>query len=1287
MRSLATIALILTACLTTVSAEGGGVVFSTNQGQWPAQVLYRAQVPGGVLFVERDALTWVLTQGGPMHRHGQGPEAGHHDEPFRAHAYRVTFEGGGAEAWVGQHTLGHYENHFIGNDPTRWAGGVAVHRAVLLKELYPGIDLRIDGRGGLKYEFHVAPGSDPSKLVMRYDGQDGLFLRDGALVVVNSTGEVIDSPPTSWQETPEGRRAVFSAFQVHGKRVGFELGAVDNTLPLVIDPVLTFASYIGATSDNFGFTATYDDAGHLYGAGIVFGFGYPTTLGVVSSTYAGGVIDIGVSKFSPDGTSLIWSTYLGGSLNESPHSLVVNSANELFILGSTGSQDFPTTPGCFDPSFNGGPLLTFGIGYGYAHPNGCDIFLTRLNAAGTALLGSTYIGGTGNDGINNSPFLLYNYGDSFRGEVALDPQENPVVATTTESVNMPVSPGAPQGAFGGGLQDGYVFRMNPGLTTLLWATYLGGSGDDSAFGVQFDSAGDVFVTGGTTSNNLPMAGQPFDNSANGGVDGYIMRFNAPGNARVASTYLGTAAYDQCYFVQLDTQDNVYVVGQTRGNYPVTPGKYANPGSSQFIHKLGHDLSTSLWSTRIGNGSGVEDISPCAFLVSNCGQIYFSGWGGSVNNFGQPTSSSTTGLPTSPGAFQTTTDGSDFYLMVLEPDAIALNYATFFGGSLSNEHVDGGTSRFDKNGNVYQAVCAGCGSHDDFPTTPGAWSNTNNSTNCNLGVFKFALTQNVAIISIGGPGYVCHPAPAQFVNQSNGGNSYFWDFGDGNTSTDFAPSHTYAAPGIYVVTMVLDDTLACTTPDTATIVIEVVDPQDAAVDSIPDLCPGASIQLQASGGTSYTWSPTTGLSDPSIPNPVATPSGPITYTVTVTDQCGSQTLSVDVVFSSPNVGVDPAAPLCAGGSTTLSAWGGATYSWSPANLVNDPSLASPTAFPPDTTWYFVDIVTTDGCEATDSVLVIVQFGPPVPQANDTAVCVGFAVQLNASGGDSYTWLPAPGISQLNVPDPVVTPQTSMFYVVQVSNACGTTSDSVFVEVIRAVANAWPDTLICSGASFQLGASGGVDYQWSPPTGLSDPFIADPMATVTSAVVYTVLVTDAFGCQDSADVSVTLFPVPTVEAGPDQYILFGTSTTLTATGDGSMTWSPPLWINDTIGPTVVVWPETSTTYTVTLTDTNGCKAIDQVTVFLNSSLYVPNTFTPNADGINDQFFALGKDLRTFRLYVFNRWGEKIFETERLEGRWDGTYQGVESPIDTYVWRVDYSGMDGKEHTLFGHVNLVR
>ncbi|MCB0793335.1 MAG: gliding motility-associated C-terminal domain-containing protein, partial [Flavobacteriales bacterium] len=915
-----------------------------------------------------------------------------------------------------------------------------------------------------------------------------------------------------------------------------------------------------------------------------------------------------------------------------------------------------------------------------------DIAVIHLAADGGSLIGSTYVGGTANDGLNNTLPTAYNYGDAFRGEIALDLLERPVIATSTNSVDAPTV-AAPFGSYQGGDQDAYALRLDPGLTTLQWATFFGGSGTDSGYGVQFDGAGEIFITGGTTSSDIPLAGVPFDATSNGDVDGWVARFTGNGNSLISSTYLGTGAYDQSYFVQLDPQDDVYVVGQTHGNYPITPGKYAVPGSSQFIQKLSHDLSSSLWSTVVGSGTGTEDLSPSAFLVSDCRQIYFSCWGGVVNNNAVPNSSSTVGLATTPGAFQDDTNGSDFYLMVLEPDADALDYATFFGGLQSSEHVDGGTSRFDKDGNVYQAVCAGCGSNDDLPTTPGAWSQTNGSSNCNLGVFKFNLTQAVATVQIDGPNFVCHPDTVQFLNLSSGGNDYFWDFGDMTTSTEMEPDHIYAQPGIYTVTMILSDTLGCTPGDTAWVTIEVVDPLDAAVDSVPPLCPGAMVQLQAGGGYAFAWSPGAFLSDSTVADPFASPPGPMVYEVAVTDQCGTDTVQVPIVFAEPIVFAGPDTIMCVGDSVQISAFGGGTYMWSPAAWVDDPSSPTPLAFPPDTAWMHVQITSPEGCPGEDSLLVTVQFNAPSPMSEDTAVCLGDAVQLQVSGGDTYAWQSAIGITDLNIPDPFVSPPASMYYWVTLTNTCGSILDSVFVEVREAEAQAWPDTVLCVGGVAHLHASGGVSYVWSPPSGLNDPLIADPLAAVQSPIAYTVSVTDMFGCVDEASVSIDVHPVPTVDAGPDVYLGYVGSGQFQASGNGTFSWDPTAFLSDPLIADPIVQPPTTATYTVTLTDTNGCTATDVASVIVVGSLYAPNTFTPNGDGINDRFLVLGTEIADFSLLIFNRWGEKIFESDDLREGWDGTYNGVLSPIDTYVWRVDYQEYSGDGGTLFGHVNLVR
>ena len=1278
-------------------------MFVENKGQWPEQVLYRALIPGGALFVERSAFTYVLFSDSPLRHHGHGRDSHDHADEGKAHAYRVHFEGGSARFNQGTLAQPHFENHFIGSDPAHWGTGCGVFGEVMLDDIWPGIDLRISGKDGIKYDFIVAPGTDPQQVRLRYEGHEKLVLRNGEVRVVLSTGEVVEGAPVGYMQPLLSADCVNGFAKVEygelapralryvleGDVVSFDARNVTDSR-LIIDPVLTFGSYSGSTADNFGYTATYDGSGHLYGGGIVFNVGYPLTVGVLQGFFGGGTIDVGISKWTPDGSALEWSTYLGGAGNESPHSMVVNAQDELFVFGSTGSSDFPTTPGCFDGTYNaGGGLLSWSNilgGYGFSHTNGTDIYVSHFNASATALVGSTYLGGTGTDGLNNSTLLTHNYGDHFRGEIALDAAGNPVVATSTRSTDMPTSPGAPQAANGGG-QDAYLARLNPNLTNLLLGTYHGGSGDDSGLGVQFDSAGRIFVAGGTSSANLPVPGAPFDASFNNVTDGYIARYSAAGNALLSCTFTGTDNYDQCYFVQLNITDEVFVVGQTHGAYPVTPGKYTNAGSSQFVHKFSNDLGTSLWSTRIGNGSANQDLSPTAFLVSDCGQVYLSGWAGSTNSNAGNNNSTTTGSPVTSDAFQGATSGSDMHLMVLAPEATALAYATFFGGN-SAEHVDGGTSRFDKNGTVYHAVCAGCGSQDDFPTTPGAWSNTNNSFNCNLGVFKFDLSPAQAIIGINGPDVICAGANAQFTNNSVGGTDYLWNFGDNSpTTTVQAPAHIYTTPGEYTVTMVLSDNSGCAPGDTAILLITVLPLPVAVVDPVVPICPGAATPLNASGGLTYSWSPATGLSATNIPDPIASPAITTLYTVTVSDACGSDSEQLTVTVIVPAYTLTPDTNICLGATITLQATGGDSYAWQADPTLSSTVIGDPVASPDTVTTYYVTITTPDGCVVSDSVSVGVYFAPPVPQLADTAICFGTSAQLVATPADYYAWQPADGIITLNVQSPIVSPTVPTTYIVYLENACGSLTDSAFVDLIYVTADAWPDTLVCPGYPVPLGASGGITYAWTPAAGLTSASIADPIATPESSTLYQVVAFDAIGCSDTAFAFVELRPWPMVDAGPDMLIEYGIVVQLTASGNGTWTWSPTAGLSDPLSMSPNVRPEETTTYTVTLTDSLGCTKTDQLTIVVTGSLYIPNTFTPDDDDINDLFGALGKEIKEIELLVFDRWGLLIWSTDQLSGRWDGTYNGERAPIDTYVWKVRAKEHSGREHEAVGHVNLLR
>lgn len=953
--------------------------FAENLGQWESNVEFRASIPNGYLFAEANCFTFLLMDGaGLSSTHATGQPM---PEYVSTHAYRVGFNGSNTSRISPDIKSDYYENFFLGNDSTKWASNVYSYEVLHYNDLYAGIDLKLyTSEGSLKYDFIVEAGANPDDIRLNYEGVDQLELMPwGNLHIGTSVGEIIEKAPVAYQIINGKRKTVKCEFVLENNILSFHFPKGYNKKhELIIDPVLVFSTYTGSSADNFGCTATYDDAGNMYVGGTVFSAGYPTTLGAYQVSY-GGINDMGITKFNPNGTGLMYSTYLGGNGCEVPHSIVVNSNNELFVYGTSGASTFPVTPGAYQTAYNGGPSIAWTVGYGFTNPNGSDIVIAKLSDDGTALLGATYVGGTGNDGLNFDSQLNYNYGDPFRGEIIVDAAGDVYVASCTASSDFPVSPSAPQTVFGG-IRDAVVFKLSGDLSTLVWSTYLGGTERDNAYSVQLSSTGDVFATGGTLSNDFPTTPSAMNFTSNGGADGFAVKINPAGTSLLASTYVGTAAYDQNYFIQLDQTDDVYVLGQSEGPFAVAPATvYNNPNSGQFILKMNNNLSTALLSTTVGTGSGAIDISPTAFLVNNCGHLYIAGWGG-VTNFGNgyATQSTTNGLPLTANAYQNSTNGSDFYLMVLDADAAGLIYATFFGGSVSAEHVDGGTSRFDKNGVVYQAVCAGCGGNSDFPSTPGAWSPTNNSPNCNLGAFKFDLNDIVADIDFTVNLGTCdYPIQVTFTNNSTGAIQFFWNYGDGSTSTTFDDPHYYNSPGTYDIILIAIDSNTCMISDTAFLTITLPDPIEPIVQNSDTVCAGNALQLDATtpGIDTYVWTPSATLNDPNIPDPYAFPTSTTTYTVTTTDTngCLSTATVMAYVYSDITVDAGPDIYLDFGYESQVlyaTAPPGSTVQWDPSEGLSCDTCLNPVASPEETTTYYLYVTDQYGCTNVDTVTVYV-----------------------------------------------------------------------------------------------------------------------------------------------------------------------------------------------------------------------------------------------------------------------------------------------------------------------------
>ena len=1007
-----------------------------NKGQWDSEINYMAKIGGGNVWFKNNSFTFEFFNQEDiqkLHAATHGKYAPSLTDRIRQHAYSLNFVNTNTDVKMkSNEKFDFYHNYYIGNDPSKWASNVKLFGEIEYASLYDGVDVKIgtSKEGYFKYDFVVHAGADASQIKWSYNGIEPL-LKNNKIILNSNAGEIVESLPEVYQWIRGEKKLVDCQILLNNKTISLNFPkGYDTQFDLIIDPTVIFSTYTGSTADNWGYTATNDSRGNAYGGGVVFSAGFPVSVGAFDNTFSGGgsITDIGLIKYSPNGVNRLFATYLGGTGSESPHSLIVDSQNNIIIYGTTSSSNFPVSAGCYDNTFNGG-LSTLMDGY-ISYSAGVDIFVTKLDTAGISLLGSTFIGGSANEGFNNSATLYYNYGDEARGEVIVDANDNIIVASCTQSSNFPSTAGAVSTALQGA-QDGVAFQLSPNCSSLTWSTYLGGANTDAAYGLKVNPInGNVYVCGGTKSNNFPtIPGTIHPVQIGGTADGFVAALNPANASLVTGSYLGTTGYDQAYAIQIDSDGDVYLMGQSTGAYPVVGSVYSNPGSSQFIHKINPSLTSTIWSTVIGSGTTATiNISPVAFLVDYCKNIYISGWGGSINaGYGNGT---TTGLPVTAGAYDVTTDGSDFYCMVLERNAASLLYGTFFGGS-GDEHVDGGTSRFDNNGTIYQAVCAGCGGTSSFPTTPGVWSPSNSSSNCNLGLFKMEFNYNgIQADANAAPNIIACDPPydVNFVG-SLPAVQHIWDFGDGSPiSTLYNPIHTYTGLGIFNVMYVAIDSSTCNIADTVYLTVEIlaaevfsttlnIPPYNPCVDSIFNV----NLEFTGTGADSLFWNMgdgTTFINDTTI-NYSYVADGTYIISLTAWDfVCGNiETITDTVYFNSsildatanaaPNIiQCDPPFDANFTGSSSPQ------HYWNFGDGTPTSSVANPTHTFTTLGNYTVMYVAIDSstCNITDTVYLSVQvierenfaatFSPVAPQPCSDTVFVN--VDFTGTGADSLIW---------------------------------------------------------------------------------------------------------------------------------------------------------------------------------------------------------------------------------------------------------------------------------------------
>jgi gliding motility-associated-like protein len=840
--------------------------FVENKGQWDSRVKFRGEMPNGAFYLQSNGYKVVLHNKEDFdvvnnHLHGEEKSDknlrtnGKKDFTLRSHAYEVNFLNANPNAEIVPEKIQEgYSNYFIGNDPSKWITQARTYTAITYKNIYPNVDVRYyTDNGRLKYDIIAHPGADVNKIALKFDGADKIEMNKGNLIVKTTVDDVREMKPYSYQLNNYRKKEIGSNFEVKGNIVRFKLTDYDKTSTLVIDPVLIFSTFSGSKADNWGFTATYDGLGNFYGGGIVFGEGFPVSNGAFQTIFQGGSDkghDIGIIKLSADGSKRLYATYIGGNGNEQPHSLIVDAQGNLIMAGRSSSTNFPTT------------LSTYGPG------GGTDIVLVKLNANGTGLIASRKFGGTAEDGINIENKLTgktestnRNYGDDARSEVLLDPSGDIYLASCTQSTNFQTTAGAPQTSNKGGtkMQDGVLIKTSSDLSTVKLSTYLGGDGNDACFVLALNPVNsNIYVAGATASTNFPgvTPGVKYSSYQGGDCDGFVSILTNTGQL-IRSSYFGTsgAIADIIYGIQFDKLGFPYITGTTMGSWPVVNAPFSQAGGKQFIAKLQPDLSDFVYSTTFGAGTSVvPNISIIAFLVDRCENVYVSGWGGEVKSDFH--SAGTTGMSmVNPVLKPNGTDGKDFYFFVLAKNATSQLYGDFFGqnGGLA-DHVDGGTSRFDKEGVIYQAICGNCAASPKpaFQTTYGSWSPTNPSPLCNLAMLKIAF--NLAGVGSAVKSSVngitkntgCIPMTVDFTDTVATGKQFKWLFGDGSaevTTTEPNVQHTYTQVGTYNVRLISIDSSTCNIADTSYTTIIAKDNKATPSFTATKLLPCESLNFQ------------------------------------------------------------------------------------------------------------------------------------------------------------------------------------------------------------------------------------------------------------------------------------------------------------------------------------------------------------------------------------------------------------------------------------------------------------
>ncbi len=971
-----------------------------TEGKLQRDIAYSAVYGGASLFFRGDGVSYVFTK----RDHLAGAGIGSHDgsmDMLSSNRVDMTLLGANPGAQIiAEEQTAEYFNFYYGHCPDGFVDVPGFSRLVY-QNIYNNIDLVFYSNSqGLKYDFIVRPGGDPRAINIAYRGAETPTLSgDGRLRITGALGIIEEEIPFCYQQSAnQARIGIGSSFRLRGETISFDLDSYDTSSTLVIDPGILWATYLGGGADEGALAAGADALGNITVSGYTESVNFPVTVGAIQTTLASGTVDLFIAKMNSIGERL-WTTYYGGNAND--HSgtfrtgLAVTSTGSVVVTGHSSGGTFPITLTSYAGGLTDAFLLkisssgqrlwsTFcgGIDADYGRDVAVDIsgniymigvtWSTRGTFSTSTLfqnnksdLSDAFIAKYSSDGSPLTAAFYGGTGSDIGNAIALDPNNNIIIAGESSSSSLPLSVGSLQGNNAGG-SDAFIAKIsNSSLLQFQWSTFLGGSGRDVATGIATDFGGNIIATGFTASSNFPVSALALQSSIAGSNDAFIAKITAAGQQAQWATYYGGNGNDEARVVRVDAMENIIVAGETgSSNLPTSMPTYQESlagTSDAFLLRL-NSIGQQTLATYYG-GSSIETANA---LTLSSGTMIVAG------------STESTNLPISIGAMQKGNNGGHdaFIAKFGECNAavdIIPNGSTTLcrGASITLDAGEGYSAYLWSNGATTRVVNVDAAGTYAVTVIGGGGCQATDSIK--VVVNPFVQADRDLALCKGEIGAI-----SAIASSSVGDLRYEWSPSTGLSCTN-CPNPEVVIDATTTYTVTVTDGNGCRNSTTITVSINTAPLADAGQDMMA--CPGTMVPLFASGGTKYRWSPAEGLTCTECQGPLAVfPSDQAskTYYVVVTGQNGCTALDSVTLHakSRPKAEAGRDTVVCAGTKLQLSGAGGGAYSWEPAADFDCPTCQNPSVTITGDREYMLTVLDASGCSSQDRVKIKVRPAQPL-----------------------------------------------------------------------------------------------------------------------------------------------------------------------------------------------------------------------------------------------------------------------------------------------------------------------